>query len=848
MQNVDIYYDPYKMKTSLFVEGVNIVNEPDYSEIGYFIKNKIPLQTWIEPIPYMDWNGILAALKSDDCEDYISFDFYGRRIDFDDFHRACENQNNERKYKLKLKFEHHDIRSDVETAKNIEEVKNMLLSKEFAEIMAEYPKNSEKVIEYQKIENKYNRAKNNEFQVVFAGLYSSGKSMIINTLIHHDVLPVSDETCTAKVCRIKHDSNLSDTVTLECFDKNGNSVIERREFDNDKKCLNYFNEIVPLNSSKKEIHEFDIIEIRANISHLYPSKEMEREFILTIIDTPGTNSSMTRGVSDNIDNLDKQITINAITGSNKDMVVICMDAQNYENESLGNLLREIQEVSEEDKGSFSDRFLFVVNKCDLLKYKSSENVKYHKDRFSKYLMDKKRWGIKEEYSKVEFVPRIFMTSAYIEYAIQKGVAEFKKNDCRDQEKRLMRNAYRSFMEEVIEYDNPNYKLSQVCDIPEYRKQEFSSQLRQLVNENYIPESISIQSGIPCIESTIRDYIERYAFPFKVRDLLESFEILLDVVNNDINYKAERCKIVKNNQKKKGLQIKEVKEENDEAKKRKEKNEKIKKEINVAREKMENIKIGGLKEIAEVIDLKFERNDDILKIRASFDKPQPKAKVDEWVEIVKNLIADYINMAEKHFSSFEQCYKMQITEILENLKSVCKDEFRGEGYNFQSITMSNIENLDINKLREEIQATKETRMFLEPNPIKQQTYKKYQIFKRLRQWLAPDFSEVSKDCYSVEPLLTATTDTLYEIHTFCDETEDKYSEDLDSIKNIAVEKINTLDHEIDEEDGRISEFESTLNKLSTDSKQLVAEFSKLQAQSKILHELKNKLMFGGTADV
>ena len=63
-------------------------------------------------------------------------------------------------------------------------------------------------------------------------------------------------------------------------------------------------------------------------------------------------------------------------------------------------------------------------------------------------MDKKRWGIKESESTVEFIPRIFMTSAYIEYAIQKGAAKFKKDDLQDEEKRSMKKLYKDYAEEI----------------------------------------------------------------------------------------------------------------------------------------------------------------------------------------------------------------------------------------------------------------------------------------------------------------------------------------------------------------------------------------------------------------
>ena len=853
MQQVIIKYNPYKMETEITIDGINVLGNPDYSDISYFVENKLPLQTWIEPISYKQWGGILAALKSDDCTETLNFDFYGRKIDYDDFVRSCKSQNTVRKNQLKLNFSLHPVRSDIETSKKIEEIKDSLLSKEFADIIADYPDDSKEKAEYQKIEQRYNHAKNKEFRVVFAGLYSSGKSMIINTLIRHDILPVSDETCTAKVCRIVHDGNIGDTVTLECFDSNMNSVIGLHTFNTDEACLNFFSALVPLNTetSNVKIPDFESIEIHVNLAHLYPSKEMESEFTLTIVDTPGTNSSTTRGISDNIyDNLDKQITIDAITNQNKDMVVICVDAQNYENESLGDLLREIQEVSEEDKGSFTDRFLFVVNKCDLLKYKSGENINRRKESFSKYLMDKKRWGIKETEATVEFVPKIFMTSAYIEYAIQKGAAKFKKDDLQDEEKRSMKKLYKDYAEEITEYENLNYMLSQACDIPGYRKQEFTEKFEQFVEDDSLPKAVSIQSGIPCIETTIRDYIERYAFPFKVRDLMESFSILLDAVNVDITQQTTLLEETETKLGENMRQREEAETTRSDAKTRKEKIEKIKRNIDECKTKIEGINIDGmLQQISNDVEAEFELDKDIEWMRMHRKEGVTKSKIDSLFKVAETFLITSCDKVETRVTEFEQYYKNYLDSILCDLKAVCEDAAQNGDHSFiNSITMRQIKEMNIHKLREDTDATQDSRIVKKANPIKKQKYEKYQIFKRLKQWWADDYIYESENVYSMEPLIKFLNDKLDELRTFLRKAEDTYTQDLSLIKSRAVEKIDEFSNEIDELAKRIEEFELKLDELSRNRDKLNEEKEKQKKRSIILQKLQGELNFGGYSDV
>ena len=71
---------------------------------------------------------------------------------------------------------------------------------------------------YENLEKNYKTAKESEFYIVFAGVYSSGKSTLLNTLIRHDVLPTSSVTCTSKNCRIKHNRTLGSKVSLTGYD------------------------------------------------------------------------------------------------------------------------------------------------------------------------------------------------------------------------------------------------------------------------------------------------------------------------------------------------------------------------------------------------------------------------------------------------------------------------------------------------------------------------------------------------------------------------------------------------------------------------------------------------------
>ncbi|MBQ3161187.1 MAG: dynamin family protein [Oscillospiraceae bacterium] len=854
MQKVELHYDPYKLKTLLSIDGVNIVGHADYLELSNLIEMKMPLQSWIDPIEYKGWNGILEALKSDKSTDEIAFDFYGRDIDYNDFVRACENQNAKREYKLILNFNHYPTRSDVETARDIEDVKKVILSKEFAEIMSDFSKDSAEYKAYQTVEEKYNRAKKKEFRVVFAGLYSSGKSLIINTLIRRGILPVSNATCTDKTCRIVHEPSYTDTVSIRCLDKNGKAVkaLPRQEFDTDEKCLEYFKTITQKPDSDKKVPDYDSIEIHVNLSHLYPSKEMEEMFTLTIVDTPGTNSSKTVGMIDGVNNLHKEITLAAINNPDKDMVVLCVDAQNYQDTSLGELMVSILSTSEDENGSFADRFMFVANKCDCISYKDDEKLDNFKTGFAEYLMNKKQWGLNDNNN--SFVPKIFMTTAGVENAIQCGAYKYTPVELKgSKEKRDQSDMYDKFVKEVVRYENSDLMLLQHCDIPSYRSQEMTEKYNSFVNDNSIPEAVSLQTGIPCIESTIKDYIERYAYPFKVRSLMEAFDILLEAVDADIERRNKALEEIKMQLGNVQSQGEEAQKEKDETERRKKQLAKINERISKAKREIERIKIEGkLTQIAENFEFAIEDDAEIQWMRVQINSMQSKEVIDRLVNNIFLKVESAKGEADKKYMSFEKKYKYTILDILEKLKSVCQD-FEDNDYSFQkTITGKEISNLDLSGLiADAAEAVKDSRkevIVQKTNPVKQIKYKKYQIFKRLGQLFADDYISVTQGVYSMEPLRNSLNKMIASFRVFCEETETVYKTDLMSIQKSALEKISLYAAEIAELNQRIDDYNKSLMVIKQDKEKLQSEMNKLNKYSKKLSIAREKLLKGGNVNV
>ena len=843
MQKIEITYNPYKMQTTMYVDGVDVCNSiEDYGQFKEFIETHTPLQTWIEPIPYKSWKGIVNELKADEEGfDILEFHFHGRLIDFEDLKRACETENENRQFSIDLEFIHETVISDEKLAQNIDVIMDSLLSERFAKLVIEQGEDSSAYSDYQNLEDNYSRAKQKEFKIVFAGLYSSGKSTILNSLIRHNVLPTSDKTCTAKTCRIRHDSSLKKSITLECFDKEGNVVVEKEKFDSDFECLERFWEITPLGSSVSVPETVDIIELCMNLSHLYPSKEMEKAFNLVIIDTPGCNSrkksSQTNDseTEDNsLDNTDKRLALEAITNGDREMVVVCADAQDYDDESLGDFLKAIHEASREDVGDFNDRFLFVLNKCDALKFSRDEKISDSKSDFADYLMDTKRWGIKQ--TSLKFVPRVFMISAYNYFALTQGVSQFTEEEIDEsEEKQNLSDAYDDFYKKVIKRKNPNYFLSQMCDVPDYRKKQYGDEFALSADENE-DRALEIQTGLCCIEGAIQDYIARYAYPLKVKSLIETFDLLLESVKE---FSDAQAKLLRERIDDMGKDTTE-REEVERQKKLEEEKEtalrKLKEKVEEEKSKIALIKLdmSKLQKVREDMDVKIETDPSSARVRkATGNEKLSDSELQSLASKISTIFADAWNDVDETFSAISGDYKKKINDICAVLNGIASElkKFNIHGYDFSSsLALKKIQLRDAQSLVKDIQKTKQEKSdwvtTKKRNPIKDVEYKKWQIFKRIGQFFASDTIEETKQVhwneYSLSSLKQYITDIYADFKQLSSDAETNYEGEINGMKTNASKMADDVVKDIKVIVDKITEYKKKINSLGDNIESLQSE--------------------------
>lgn len=542
MKTLEISYNPYKMITTMLIDGIDVCKDSHYDKFKEFIKNGIPLQTWIEPILYLDWNGLVNEVSDPEINDEVNVIFSGRVIDFEDLKRSIADQNEERSESARVKyyFQHKKVLDDKVLSQNIEEVVKELKSDRFRKLVEQ--RTTEGLTQkYNDLEQNYTIAKESEFYIVLAGVYSSGKSTLLNTLIRHDILPTSTRTCTTKNCRIRHNGSLGRKVTLACFDEKNEIVGEKRVFDNDIDCAAAFLKICPIQDGNAEdkLPEVSMMELEVDLSHLYPDSVNEDKFTIVLIDTPGMDSAQS---SEDGTNKHAEIALDAISMESKPMIVLCVDGQKYEDKSIGEFMREIITQSKEEGSGFNDRFLFLMNKSDAIVYKQNESPVEAKNTFARYLTDDSKWNIKGDEEELQqlaesashFVPRVFMTAARPALAIHCNVANACDDELSDEQYDLKKE-YEGFRDKALGRRRPeNYRLSKYCDIPNYRKDEIETEFDAAIEADDNVRATQLQCGLVSVESAIKDYIERYAYPIKVRGLLATFEDILEDVNGFTN--------------------------------------------------------------------------------------------------------------------------------------------------------------------------------------------------------------------------------------------------------------------------------------------------------------------------
>ena len=610
-----------------------INNEPIRNDSSLAKQKNKRLQYWLEK-NNNNWNGIIEELIKVTNDNVLDIIFQGRSIDFQDLKLTVEKNKGNNQISLR----HIDAIKDTDILKEIEEIINCLSDGPIEELRSS------------DIKKTFEAVKSTEFKVNVIATMSSGKSTLINSLIGFELLPSENKACTATIARIK-DNDDAKTFTAECKDENENLVYEKKEV-----CLD---DIKAYNTDEKVTY----IDIEGPIPNI-SSEKMN----LLLVDTPGPNNSRNEDHG--------KLTESIINDKYKGVVLYVINATQFGINDDKELLEDIAEAMKRGGKQSKDRFIFAINKCDQFNCEKEESIEGLLEDVTDYLA---KFGIEE--------PNLFPVSAQTAKLIRmyKNDIELTRQERRDL------GIYEDFI------DLEGYHFDKMASLSEYCRRNLEIKLLNAKEAKDEYEEALIHTGIPAIEEAINEYLEKYAYPIKINEAVQTFlkiieenEMMVKLDENLAMNEAEYKKVRK--------QIEAVKEKL-----------KISKSIKELEEKIDKFGLdeNSLKDTAKVVDRKLEAITRSFANKDKIEKQEAERVISKFKSEVSKLEKNYESKLNRIIKSsvIDQGEKLvnEYQEYIEWLSA----EIDIKGFNFKSLsTFSKVNIEDVEDLMYKYSSTED----------------------------------------------------------------------------------------------------------------------------------------------
>ena len=464
MVQVYVVYNPYRLTTTIEINGNPIeVDSPLYK----YVRNR-RLQEWVGDFPD----------KLKETANALEFDitFYGMDVDWDDFEAAFQQANAANKFKaLSIKFKKAVDDYDV-TEKIIK------IFKDLQEGPVEEFKSKELIRAFENI-------KSAVFPVHVIATMSSGKSTLINALLQRKLMPAKNQACTAMITEII--DNDRETFVAKAYDDDDNCMANVSDFTLE---------------AAKQLNEDDEI-FRVVVEGNIPFLDA-RDMALSLVDTPGPNNSQNYG--------HKNTTYQAINSDSNNLILYVLNGTNLGVNDDAELLDYVADVIRKTGKLGRDRFLFVINKMDEFK-PDEESIPKVINVVKEYLQ---KHGIED--------PQIFPCSAYTALNIRTELCDIDVNNLTRSEERALPKSARDALSNMDHFiESKELHLEKYTTLPPSAKQKLEYHLEEARRTGDSKEEALIHCGIYSIEEAIKAYVKKYAKTKKVKDLVDSFQAVME---------------------------------------------------------------------------------------------------------------------------------------------------------------------------------------------------------------------------------------------------------------------------------------------------------------------------------
>lgn len=464
MAQVYVKYNPYRLETTVKVNGRDVSTD----SILYKVTKGKRLQEWIGKFPKM----LREELNTLD----FSLEYCGMALDWDDFEDAFEQAQKEGIIKVSnMKY----------IAGKSDEDINEKIVKVFQDLQ-EGPLDD---FRDAKLTKAFENTNNAIFPVNVIATMSSGKSTLINALLGKKLMPSKNEACTATITEILD----ADDPTFAAVVYDEDDVVLQEVPHLTYEIMNELND-------NPNVHR---ISTEGDIPFLD-----SKSTALMLVDTPGPNNSQNQA--------HKNTTYRAINNDSNNLILYVLNGTQLSTNDDAALLHYVADQIKKGGKQVRDRFLFVINKMD--------QFNPQEESIEKAILSAKRYlasyGIDD--------PQLFPCSAFTALNIKTDLAGIDiDNLTRAQERQLPISARDTLLmiDKFLEFESMH--LEKYSTLSPSAQQELNFRLSRAIESGDTKEQALIHSGIYSIEAAITAYVKKYAKTKKIKDLVQSFQEVLE---------------------------------------------------------------------------------------------------------------------------------------------------------------------------------------------------------------------------------------------------------------------------------------------------------------------------------
>lgn len=464
MAQVYVKYNPYRLETKLMVNGQEVPMDSGL----YKITRGKRMQEWIGLFP--------QKLRDELNLVDFSLEFCGMALDWDDFEDAFEQAQNAGIVRISH-MKYIAGKSNDNAAEKIVQVFSDLKDGPIADFRDP------------KLLKAFESTNNAIFPVNVIATMSSGKSTLINALLQTTLMPYRTEACTATITEIL--DNDSDVYTANIYNEEGERIQEIPQLTYEVMC--------ELNDNAN-VHR---ICATGNIPFLDSNSTA-----LMLVDTPGPNNAQNQA--------HKNTTYRAINNDSNNLILYVLNGTQLGTNDDANLLHYVADQIRKGGKQVRDRFLFVINKMDQFD-PDQEDIEKAVLSAKRYLAG---YGIEE--------PQLFPCSAYTALNIRTVLSTVEVDKLTMPERRKLSKAARDSLDAIDTFiDYESMHLEKYSTLSPSAQQELNYRLSRAIECNDTKEQALIHSGICSIEAAITAYVKKYAKTKKIKDLVETFQEVLE---------------------------------------------------------------------------------------------------------------------------------------------------------------------------------------------------------------------------------------------------------------------------------------------------------------------------------